>query len=265
MNNQEFYGIRINKKIPKLKDNKNINKYYGSIKPSFEGKAYIIEDCKEKQELTSNRRYRKKGKHTIKYINSKHENYFIDIEIKSLKILWLFLFLLILLFLIISQIKMPEKDSNEYNISESIDFDVNLEGNKYVFDINYGDTDYKNVSLTSNSNDSKYIYPGTSGVFYIKISTKKGNKDMIYSMQIRDESNKPQLLKFEIDGKTYNSMEELSKHINGTMKKGTSKVLKINWSWNYENGDGDQFDTNDGEILDNYKVLMRIIGQSKEV
>ena len=99
MNNQEFYGIRINKKIPKLKDNKNINKYYGSIKPSFEGKAYIIEDCKEKQELTSNRRYRKKGKHTIKYINSKHENYFIDIEIKSLKILWLFLFLLILLFL----------------------------------------------------------------------------------------------------------------------------------------------------------------------
>ena len=49
MNNQEFYGIRINKKIPKLKDNKNINKYYGSIKPSFEGKAYIIEDCKEKQ------------------------------------------------------------------------------------------------------------------------------------------------------------------------------------------------------------------------
>ena len=26
MNNQEFYGIRINKKIPRLKDNKNINK-----------------------------------------------------------------------------------------------------------------------------------------------------------------------------------------------------------------------------------------------
>ena len=89
------YAMLKDKKIF-IANNKNINKYYGSIKPSFEGKAYIIEDCKEKQELTSNRRYRKKGKHTIKYINSKHENYFIDIEIKSLKILWLFLFLLIL-------------------------------------------------------------------------------------------------------------------------------------------------------------------------
>ena len=54
MNNQEFYGIYINKKIPMLKDNKSLNKYYGFIKPKFEGKAYIIENCKEKQELKSN-------------------------------------------------------------------------------------------------------------------------------------------------------------------------------------------------------------------
>ena len=87
---------------------------------------------------------------------------------------------------------------------------------------------------------------------------------MSYSMQIKDEQNKPQFLKFEVDGKTYNSMEELSKHINGTMKKGTTKVLKINWFWNYENDNGDQIDTNDGEILDSYKVLMRIIGNAKE-
>ena len=46
-----------------LKDNKSLNKYYGFIKPKFEGKAYIIENCKEKQELKSNHIYRKKGKH----------------------------------------------------------------------------------------------------------------------------------------------------------------------------------------------------------
>ena len=62
MNNQEFYGIRINKKIPKLKDNKNINKYYGSIKPSFEGKAYIIEDCKEKQAESKRKKKSKRKK-----------------------------------------------------------------------------------------------------------------------------------------------------------------------------------------------------------
>lgn len=263
MNNQEFYGIYINKKIPMLKDNKSLNKYYGFIKPKFEGKAYIIENCKEKQELKSNHIYRKKGKHTIKYINSKHENYFIDIEIKSYGILWLFLFLLILLILAIFQINTPD-NTNNYNILETIDFDVNLDGNKYVFDINYGDTNYKDVNLSSNSKDTKYIYPGSSGFFYIKISTKNGNKDMSYSMQIKDEQNKPQFLKFEVDGKTYDSMEELSKHINGTMKKGTTKVLKINWFWNYENENGDQVDTNDGEILDTYKVLMRIIGNAKE-
>lgn len=263
MNNQEFYGIYINKKIPKLKDNENTNKYYGHIKPKFDGKAYIIENCKEVQELKSNQRYVKKGKHTIKYTNSKHENYFIDINIKSYKILWLFLFLLILFMLTIFQINKPDS-TNNYNILETIDYDINLDGNKYVFDINYGNTNYKSVNLSSNSEDTKYIFPGSSGFFYIKISTKNGNKDMSYSMQIKDEKNKPQFLKFEFDGNTYDSMEELSKHIKGTMKKGTTKLLKINWFWNYENDNGDYIDTNNGEILDNYKVFMRIIGNAKE-
>ena len=34
--------------------------------------------------------------------------------------------------------------------------------------------------------------------------------------------------------------------------------------WDYESEDGDFFDTSDGENLENYKVLMRIIGKAKE-
>ena len=49
MKKEEYYGIYINKKIPKIKDNKNINKYNGSITPKFEGKAYILkENCAKK-------------------------------------------------------------------------------------------------------------------------------------------------------------------------------------------------------------------------
>ena len=164
----------------------------------------------------------------------------------------------------LSQLKVPDNNNEEYNIWETIDYAVNLEGNRYVFNINDGSTSFKDINLTDNSKQNNMIYPGSSGFFYIKISTKNGNKDINYSMQIKDEQNKPKYLQFEVDGNTYNSMEELAKSINGTMKKNTTKTLKIKWFWKYENDEGDQFDTTDGETLENYKVLMRVIGNSKE-
>lgn len=260
---REFYGIYINNKIPKLKDNKNYNKYYNKIELNFEGKAYIIDNGKEKEELKNNSKYKKKGKHTIKYINTKNEIYFIDIEIKRYGLIWLFFILLILL-LGSLLLLIPPTDKKKYKIDEAINFDVDFEANKYVFNINFGNTEFQNISLTDSVKNKKLIYPGTKGAFYVQISTKNGNKDMLYSMQIQDELNKPNNLKFEIDGKKYNSMKELSESINGTIQKDTNKILKIKWFWEYESDNGDFIDTKDGETIENYKVLIRMMGTVKE-
>ena len=71
-NSENYYGIYINDKIPKLKkdEKEEYNKYFGNVKLKFEGKAFIIEDEKE-NELQNNEKIKKSGKHKIKFINQK--------------------------------------------------------------------------------------------------------------------------------------------------------------------------------------------------
>lgn len=91
-NSENYYGIYINDKIPKLKkdEKEEYNKYFGNVKLKFEGKAFIIEDEKE-NELQNNEKIKKSGKHKIKFINQKNEIFYIDILIRKLKFIWLFL------------------------------------------------------------------------------------------------------------------------------------------------------------------------------
>ena len=261
MKKEKYYGIYINNKIPKIKDNKNINKYNGSITPKFEGKAYILkENCEKKEKLENNTKFKKEGKHTIQFINNNKQIYYIDIEIKKHIFYVLFFILMLILSAAIMVITFNQDCIKEYKVSEFGSFDVELEGFKYVFDINYENTDFKNISLTDKVTEKNIIYPGSYGYFYIEISTKNGNQDMIYNMQIQDEISKPQNLKFEVNGKVYNSMKELANSINGIIDKNDTKILKIKWFWEYDTEENDIVDTNDGENLDTYKVLMRMTG-----
>ena len=221
----------------------------------FEGKAFIIEDEKE-NELQNNEKIKKSGKHKIKFINQKNEIFSIDILIRKLKFIWLFF--IIFLCVLCGLLFFKNDNTRKYEIEEFSSFELDLKGLKYVFDINYGDTNFQDIELIDSVKDTKFICPGTRGCFYIQISTKNGNRDMSYSMQIKEESNKPNNMKFRINGKQFNSMKELAENINGTINKNSYKVLKINWEWQYESDKGDQIDTINGESLDNYKVLMRM-------
>lgn len=172
-------------------------------------------------------------------------------------------FFIIFLCILCGLLFLKNDNIKKYEIAEFSSFDLDLKGLKYVFNINYGDTNFQDIELIDSIKDTKFIYPGTSGCFFIQISTKNGNRDMIYSMQIKEELNKPNNMKFKINGKKINSMRELAESINGTINKNSSKVFKIEWEWQYESDEGDQIDTINGESLENYKVLMRMIGNEK--
>lgn len=263
--NNEYFGIYINKKIPKTKDKENknnYNKYNKNIKLEFEGKAFIINNKEnEKIELKSGEKYKKEGKHTIKFINSNKEIYYIDIEIRKLYFIFLFL---IAFFIICGTLffSFNKNINTQYLMNETLNFDVDLEGIKYIFNINYENENFQSIKLTNNVRKKELIYPGSNGYINILISTKKGNKDMTYTMQVKEEKSKPKNLKFKVYGKTYNSMKELSQAINGNISKNTTEILKIEWFWDYENYN-DIIDTNDGVNIENYNVLFKMVGTEK--
>ena len=66
-----------------------------------------------------------------------------------------------------------------------------------------------------------------------------------------------------MNGKVYNSMQEIAKNVNGVIEKNNTKNIEIKWFWEYETEGDDISDTTDGENLDIYKVLMRMTGTVK--
>lgn len=258
----KYFGLYINKKIPKIKNkdnNNDINRYYKNIKLEFEGKAFIVDKKgNEKEELKTGEKYKKEGKHTIKLINENEKVYYVDIKIQKLYLILLFF---VILFIICSSMYLcfNKKFSTRYSKDETLNFNIDLEGIKYVFDIGYENESFQNIKLTDSVSKKSMIYPGANGYINIIISTKKGNKNMSYKMQVKEEVNKPKNLKFKIYSKTYDSFEELSKNINGQIPKNSIENLKIEWFWDYENYD-DITDTKDGINIKNYSVLFKMVG-----
>lgn len=259
----EYFGIHINNKIPKL-DNKE-NKYYKDVKFEFDGEAYILDknnsDINER--IENGDKINKKGKYIVKFTNSKLETYYIKIKRSRVGlIIFIFLLLGIILGSINCIFNNKGIDNPKNIINQVIDYNIELEGIKYVFNVSFKNQEFKSIELTDKVSDNKFIYPGSSGFFYIEINTKNGNKDMFYTMKVREEKNKPTNLKFEIDGKVYDSMQELAKNVNGSIDKDSHKILKIKWFWEYETED-DITDTEDGKNIETYKVYINMIGEAK--
>lgn len=89
----------------------------------------------------------------------------------------------------------------QYLINETVNFDIDLEGIKYIFNINYENENFQSIRLTNNVRKRNLIYPGSSGYINILISTEKGNKDMTDTMKVKEETSKPKNLKFKAYGK----------------------------------------------------------------
>lgn len=124
------------------------------------------------------------------------------------------------------------------------DFKVNGQS-EHVEAINLAST-YDNETLVNNK-----IAPGTSGSFNIVVDATGSEVGINYNIAFTEEENKPQNLKFEYNGKEYNSIKDLEDDLSGTINANDeekTKTLTINWKWDYETG------ANENEILANDKI-----------
>ena len=115
------------------------------------------------------------------------------------------------------------------------------------------------------------IAPGTNGDFTIVIDAVGSEVDIDYKVELLEETNKPQNLKFSCNGNIYNSLSELisSEDIfSGTIEYLDSEMKKeilVEWEWPYEsyNTEGillDDIDMQDGENISNYEFTLKITG-----
>lgn len=138
---------------------------------------------------------------------------------------------------------------------------------KYKFNITYKNLKFKNVNLAETINEDTLTYekiaPGVNGEFEIIIDS---NKTMNYKVNFNSINEKPKNLKFSFEEgniKT-DSLEELSKYLAGTILKNTTKVVKINWVWEYENTkEANIQDTKDAKNIENYNFNINVKGEEK--
>ena len=138
--------------------------------------------------------------------------------------------------------------------------DINS-NNQFQFNIKYKNTKLEAINLMDTADKRTLVHekiaPGTQGNFSIIMS---GNKKSKYSIKFKSLNEKPKNLKFSAfsDGKVLatekSSLEELSKFLNGELKNNRTKIIIINWYWNYENTENENMqDTEDSKNLKQYQ------------
>lgn len=131
------------------------------------------------------------------------------------------------------------------------------------------------ISLADTTKNSKIkenkIAPGTNGEFTILVDASGSEVDLDYKIELVEETNKPQNLKFSYNGNVYNSLSELilseevcSGKINHKDQQMKKEIL-IEWEWPYEsyNEEGillDDIDMQDSENISNYIFTLKISG-----
>jgi hypothetical protein len=133
--------------------------------------------------------------------------------------------------------------------------------NEFEFNIKYNNTKLQAVNLIDTTDKQTLVYekiaPGTQGNFSIILS---GNKTSKYSIEFRSLNEKPKNLKFSAfsDGNVVsaekNSLEELAKDLVGKIEKNQTKIIIINWYWDYENTENENIqDTEDCRKINQYQ------------
>ena len=187
-------------------------------------------------------------------------------------ILIILIFFVILFIIIFSNIKMDFfqddilflKFLGDISTSEQDSEEIKYIGNiskketaqQYIFDITYKYMNFTNVNLIdtikSNTLVDEKIAPGISGEFDIIVKSNRNSKYQIYFIS---KNEKPQNLEFKIANTniSVNKIEDLAKYLTGTLEKGQTTTVTIEWSWNYENDvKGNIQDTKDSKNIDEY-------------
>lgn len=134
---------------------------------------------------------------------------------------------------------------------------------EYIFDVSCKKTNEKNIflfdTLKKETLIENMLAPGIEGEFNIILMT---NLDTKYQIKFSSKSIKPQNLKFKNleTEEMVNNIQDLD--LEGTLKKNTTKIIPIKWSWSYENTkEGDLQDTIDGKKIKNYEFSINATGE----
>ena len=180
--------------------------------------------------------------------------------------------LLIILLVIIIMTLIMGKSYSKY--TNQVQGQGQIKIANWSFTVNGQTSNITNINLAQsynpNSLNDNTIAPGTQVDFDIVIDATGSDVGVQYTVQFENETQKPSNLKFTYDGTTVNSIKELEPLLIGEILQSDNekiKILKIQWSWQYETGENkeqidnnDKVDTEEAQILKNYKFDVVVEG-----
>lgn len=146
---------------------------------------------------------------------------------------------------------------------------INSKNSSVLSTISLADT------IQTDSVAGKRIAPGTSGEFSVVIDGSGSEVDLDYTVELIEETNKPQNLIFTYNNENYNNLSALISEIKEDGEKEFSgRILhdaenkeityNIEWEWPYETTkDGilqDEIDLQDGQNITDYTFTLKITG-----
>ena len=131
---------------------------------------------------------------------------------------------------------------------------------KWNFKVNGQTEEMATIKLLDTYDESTLINgkiaPGTSGSFDLVIDATESEVGVKYSVDFKNETNKPTNLKFKYQDRVFNQIEEFEDLFTGVIDAddtNKTRTLTVKWEWAYETGDtseaiitNDKIDTSDG-------------------
>jgi len=162
--------------------------------------------------------------------------------------------IILIVFILVVIIILKFYKSNRKEFNDIIIYSLWQEvGNKYVLNPKKDQSIKIDIFQESQNKVHKKIAPGSSGKFVVKLIKSKENK---CSIELKENTIKPQNLIFIIDNQIYNTLEQAKEKIIYELIQ--KNQVTINWKWNYETNEiYDIQDTKDGENANTYVFEIR--------
>ena len=144
----------------------------------------------------------------------------------------------------------------------------------WKFKVNENEEKMQTISLSSTINNftlaNGKIAPGTSGSFQIKLDASGTDVGIFYTINFKNETEKPTNLKFEYLGQTYKSLGYLENIIVGGIdadENDKTRTITINWNWDFETGSTEEeialnnkIDTDESKYINDYSFDVVVTG-----
>lgn len=156
--------------------------------------------------------------------------------------------------------------------------EVNGVGNAEIaswnFKVNENEEEIQTIKLASTIDNetlvNNKIAPGVNGSFTITVDGTGSDVGINYTLNVENETQKPQNLIYKYNGKTYNNLSDIAKDASGIINANDDnkvKEIKIDWSWNYETGStekekiaNNKQDTIDAKTITDYSFDIIVTG-----